>query len=51
MSICTADDQKQQAGCSYYEKSQFAERCMYFIFEEYCDSLTAQLDSQQAAGN
>jgi subtilisin-like proprotein convertase family protein len=24
---------------------------MYFIFEEYCDSLTAQLDSQQAAGN
>ena len=51
MSICTADNQKQQVGCSYYEKSQFAERCMYFIFEEYCDSLTAQIHSQQAVRN
>ena len=47
MSICTADNQKQQIGCSYYEKSQFAERCMYYIFEEYCDSLTAQMDAQE----
>jgi len=47
MSICTADNQKQQVGCSYYEKSQFAERCMYYIFEEYCDSLTAQINAQQ----
>jgi hypothetical protein len=47
MSICTADNQKQQIGCSYYEKSQFTERCMYFIFEEYCDSLTAQMNAQE----
>ena len=47
MSICTADNRKQQVGCSYYEKSQFAERCMYFIFEEYCDCLTAQLNAQE----
>ena len=47
MSICTAENQKQQCGCSYYEKSQFAERCMYFIFEEYCDCLTAQLNAQE----
>ena len=47
MSVFTADDQKQQVGCSYYEKSQFAERCMYYIFEEYCDSLTAQMNAQQ----
>jgi hypothetical protein len=51
MSICTADNQKQQVGCSYYEKSQFAERCMYYIFEEYCDCLTAQMNSQQALRN
>ena len=51
MSICTADNQKQQVGCSYYEKSQFAERCMYFIFEEYCDCLTAQMNAQQALRN
>ena len=47
MSICTAEGQKQQVDCSYYEKSQFAERCMYFIFEEYCDCLTAQMNAQQ----
>ncbi|MDJ0819463.1 MAG: hypothetical protein QNJ58_24890 [Desulfobacterales bacterium] len=47
MSVCTAENQKQQSGCSYYEKSQFAERCMYFIFEEYCDSLTAQMNAQE----
>ena len=51
MSICTADDQQQQVGCSYYEKSQFAERCMYYIFEEYCDCLKAQINAQQALKN
>jgi hypothetical protein len=51
MSICTANSQEQQIGCSYYEKSQFAERCMYFIFEEYCDCLTAQMHAQQETQN
>jgi len=51
MSICTAGSQKLQVGCSYYEKSQFAERCMYFIFEEYCDCLTAQINAQQKLRN
>ncbi len=51
MSICTADNQNQQVGCGYYEKSQFAERCMYFIFEEYCDCLTAQMNAQQELRN
>jgi hypothetical protein len=45
MCICTAGCQKQQTDCSYYEKSQHANRCMYFIFDEYCDSLKAQMDS------
>jgi hypothetical protein len=47
MSICTAENQKQQCGCSYYEKSRFAERCMYFIFEEFCDCLTAQMNAKE----
>ncbi len=45
MSICTACNKNQQAGCSFYEKSRFAERCMYYIFDEYCDSLKAQINA------
>jgi len=46
MSICTASDKKHQAGCRFYEKSRFAERCMYYIFDEYCDCLKAQMNKQ-----
>jgi hypothetical protein len=49
ISVCTAASQQEQKGCSFYEKSSRAERCMYFIFEEYCDSLKAQLGA--GAGN
>jgi len=45
MSICTACGRKQQIDCGFYEKSQHANRCMYFIFDEYCDSLKAQMNS------
>ncbi len=45
ISTCTAADQKEQAGCTFYEKCRHAERCMYFIFGEYCDCLKAQLNA------
>ena len=45
MSICTADTARKQCDCSYFEKSQNANRCMYFIFDEYCDCLKAQLNA------
>ena len=45
MSICTTGGQKAQSSCNFYEKSRFAERCMYFIFDEYCDSLGAQISA------
>jgi hypothetical protein len=45
MSICTAGTAREQGACSYFEKSQHAERCMYFIFEEYCDCLRAQINA------
>jgi hypothetical protein len=45
MSICTAGNQNTQISCSFYEKSRFAERCMYYIFDEYCDCLKAQMNA------
>jgi RNA-binding protein YlmH len=45
ISTCTAASQKEQAGCHFFEKSRHAERCMYFIFDEYCDCLQAQLSA------
>ena len=42
MSICKADSKKQQQDCVFFEKSNSASRCMYFVFNEFCDSLNAQ---------
>jgi hypothetical protein len=47
MSVCTAENQKEQLGCSFYEKSQFAQRCMYFMFDQYCDCLKAQMNAEK----
>ena len=47
MSICTAASESEQKNCKFYEKSSFSDRCMYFVFEEYCDCLDAQLATQQ----
>jgi hypothetical protein len=46
MSICTAEDSTQQEKCSFFEKSSHEKRCMYLIFDEYCDCLKAQLHSR-----
>ena len=43
MSMCSADSRLQQENCSFFEKSINANRCMYFVFEEYCDCLKAQM--------
>jgi hypothetical protein len=45
ISVCAAANQAEQKGCSFYERARSAERCMYFIFEEYCDCLKAQLNA------
>ena len=45
MSICTTDTNEGQVDCGYFEKSQHANRCMYFIFDEYCDCLKAQMQA------
>ncbi len=48
ISVCTAGNQAEQKGCDFYERARNADRCMYFIFEEYCDSLSAQLGAAGA---
>lgn len=43
ISVCTAANKKKQIVCRFYEKACSADRCMYFIFDEYCDCLKAQV--------
>jgi hypothetical protein len=48
MSICTAGGEGEQKSCKFYKKSSFTDRCMHFMFDEYCDCLEAQVAIQQA---
>ena len=43
MSVCAASSDNQQRLCRFYEKSNASARCMYYVFEEYCDCLKAQV--------
>ncbi len=45
MSVCMAASDTDQNRCKFYEKSRLKNKCMYFIFDEYCDCLKAQIDS------
>jgi len=44
MSVCTASTDEMET-CVYYKKSTTKTGCMYFIFDEYCDCLGAQIDA------
>jgi len=44
MSVCSAENKTEQEKCVFYEKASHEDRCMYFIFDEYCDCLKAQED-------
>jgi hypothetical protein len=48
ISICTAASEGEQKNCKFYKKSSFTDRCMHFMFDEYCDCLEAQIAIQQA---
>jgi len=50
MSICTAKDNEERKGCEFYEKSSITDKCMYFIFGEYCDCLKAQIKARKIDG-
>jgi hypothetical protein len=48
MSICTAADESEQKRCKFYKKSSHSDKCMYFVFDEYCDCLEAQLATRNS---
>ena len=48
MSSCTASSLTQQKMCRFYKKSSYTDKCMYFVFDEYCDCIEAQLNIQTA---
>ena len=48
ISVCMAESNLDQKDCSFYEKCEHEIRCMYFVFNEYCDSLNAQLNAKNA---
>jgi hypothetical protein len=47
MSVCTAENEYQQKYCRFYEKSSYSDKCMYLVFDEYCDCLEAQLSAKE----
>jgi hypothetical protein len=47
MSVCMADNHLEQQDCSFYEEAQHASRCMYYVFDEYCDCLKAQMNARK----
>jgi len=45
LSTCDmAEVSKEQEKCRHYQKSTNFSRCMYLVFDNYCDSLAAQQD-------
>ena len=44
MSVCTASAYEQE-NCAFFELASHEKRCMYFIFDEHCDCLKAQIDA------
>jgi hypothetical protein len=47
MSVCTARSVDEQQKCRFYQKSSYSDRCMYLIFDKYCDCLDAQKNTQK----
>ena len=43
MSVCIAHSRARQEECHFYAKSCHTDRCMYFVLEEFCDCLKAQM--------
>ena len=46
MSVCSGENASEQEKCTFYDKASHENRCMYFIFNEYCDCLKAQMDAK-----
>lgn len=45
LSYCDVENSpKDQTKCRHYKKSTYFPRCMFLVFDEYCDCLSAQKD-------
>jgi hypothetical protein len=47
MSFCTARSSSRQRNCRFYRKATSADRCMFFVFNEYCDCPDAQRKARE----
>ena len=47
ISVCTARGVAEQKKCRFYQKSSFSDKCMYLIFDKYCDCLEAQMNTEK----
>jgi hypothetical protein len=47
MSVCTAGSEGGQKKCKFYQKSSCCDRCMYLVFDKYCDCLEAQMNLEE----
>ena len=47
ISVCTACGVAEQKKCRYYQKSSYSDKCMYLIFDKYCDCLEAQMNTEK----
>lgn len=50
MAICKTNDSEERKTCTFYDKSSIRDDCMYFIFDEYCDCLKAQVEARKIDG-
>jgi len=48
MSVCIGKSLESQKTCEFYEPSTYREQCMYWVFEEFCSSIEAQIDAAKS---
>jgi hypothetical protein len=46
ISVCTAGSVEEQKKCRFYQKSSYSDKCMFFIFDTFCDCLEAQVSTK-----
>ena len=44
MSTCKGNNWSSQVACRFSEKASNGNRCMYYVFDEFCSCLKAQID-------
>jgi hypothetical protein len=49
LSNCTARTVEEQKNCRFYRKSSHSEKCMYLVFDQYCDCFEAQVCAERQA--